>query len=103
MELAIDPRIPGIGQTTFRLLAVCTPAEPGTTRLTIYTLRDFARSRLFDPLFARTNARIAAEDRAIVESSQPPEVPPAGEERSVATDAPTLAFRKIWFTRIRGE
>lgn len=97
MELEIDP-----GGRTLRLVAVCNPADEGRTRLTIYTVRSFARARLLDPLFARLNARIAAEDRAIVESSLPAEVPPAGEEKSVATDAPTLAFRKIWFSRIRG-
>ena len=96
MELAIDP-----GGRIMRLLAICSPAEAGTTRLTIYTIRNFARLRLFDPLFARANRKIAEEDRAILESSLPLEVPPAGEEHSVASDAPTLAFRKIWFTRIK--
>lgn len=98
MELAIDP-----GGRVMRLLAVCNPAEAGKTRLTILTVRNFARWRLFDPLFSRANAKIAREDQAILESSCPAEVPPAGEERSVATDAPTLAFRKIWFSRIRGD
>lgn len=96
MEMVIDPR-----GKIFRLLAVCTPARPGETQLTIYTLRSFAKARILDGLFARMNARIAAEDKAIVESSQPPEVPPANEEQSVASDAPTLAFRKIWFSQIR--
>lgn len=96
MELVIDP-----GGRTMRMLAVCSPAQPGETRLTIYTLRNFAKSRLFDPLFARVNARIAREDQAIIESSFPQEVPPARDERSVASDAPTLAFRKIWFSRIK--
>ena len=63
-------------------------------------MRNFARWRLLDPLFARSNARIAREDQAIVESAQPTMVPPAADERSVASDAPTLAFRRIWFTRI---
>ena len=96
MELAIDPR-----GKVLRMLAVCMPEAEGKTRLSIYTIRNFARSRLFDPLFARANARIAAEDHAIVESSLPVQVPPAGEEKSVASDAPTLAFRKIWFSRIK--
>lgn len=96
MELAIDPR-----GRTFRMLAVCSPAQEGETRLTIYTLRSFARSPLFDPLFARANARIAKEDQAIIESSLPTQVPPAREEKSVPSDAPTLAFRKIWFSRIK--
>lgn len=97
MELTIDP-----AGRVMRLLAVCNPAEEGKTRLTIYTLRNFAKLKLLDPLFLRANARIAAEDRAIVESAQPAEAPPAGEEKSVATDAPTLAFRKLWFERIKG-
>lgn len=96
MEMIIDP-----GGRFLRLLAVCNPTETGRTRLTIYTLRNFAKARIFDPLFARVNARVAEEDRAIVESSLPAEVPPAADERSVASDAPTLAFRKIWFSRIR--
>lgn len=97
MEMMIDPR-----GRFLRLLAVCAPAMPGQTRLTIYTMRNFAKARILDPMFARANARIAAEDKAIIESSLPAEVPPAAEEVSVATDAPTLAFRKIWFARIRG-
>jgi len=97
MELEIDPQ-----GRTLRLIAVCNPQATGRTRLTIYTARSFARWPIMDPLFARANARIAAEDRAIVESSDPSEVPAAAEENSVATDAPTLAFRKIWFNRIKG-
>ncbi|MCY1669505.1 aromatic ring-hydroxylating dioxygenase subunit alpha [Novosphingobium sp. SL115] len=97
MELTIDP-----AGRVLRMLAVCTPNKDGRTKLSLYTLRNFAKARALDWVFARTNARIAAEDKAIVESSIPAHVPTAGEEVSVATDAPTLAFRKIWFTRIRG-
>ena len=96
MELAIDP-----GGRVLRLFAVCMPTMAGQTRLTIYTLRSFARAHWLDPLFARANARIAREDKAIVESALPAQVPPAAEEKSVASDSPTLAFRKIWFNRIR--
>ena len=96
MELTIDP-----GGRIMRMLAVCNPVDDQHTRLTIYTLRNFARARLFDPLFARANAKIAKEDQAILESSWPAQVPPANAEKSVASDAPTLAFRKLWFTRIR--
>jgi phenylpropionate dioxygenase-like ring-hydroxylating dioxygenase large terminal subunit len=96
MELSIDP-----GGRVLRMLAVCMPTQAGRTRLTIYTARNFARARLLDRLFARVNVRIAREDKAIVESALPGEVPPAAEERSVASDAPTLAFRKIWFSRIK--
>ena len=97
MELFLD--VPG---KLLHLMAVCLPEGEGQTRLTIITLRDFARSRLFDPFFARTNRKIALEDQAILESSLPSEVPPAGQEKSVRTDRPTLAFRKLYFERIKG-
>lgn len=97
MELFIDP--PG---KLLRMMALCIPEKEGQTRLTIITLRDFARWPLLNPIFRRMNRRIALEDQAILESSQPSEVPPAGEEKSVRTDKPTLAFRKLYFERIKG-
>jgi phenylpropionate dioxygenase-like ring-hydroxylating dioxygenase large terminal subunit len=97
MELTIDP--PG---RTLRILAVCLPEAPGTTRMVFATYRSFARSRLLDPAFRFANRRIAREDRHILESSRPSEVPPPGEERSVRTDAPTIAFRKLYFERLKG-
>ena len=97
MELFIDP--PG---KTFRFLAVCLPTGEGQTRLTIITIRDFARWKLFDPLFRHSNRKIALEDQAILESSLPSEVPPAAQEKSVRTDKPTLAFRKLYFERLKG-
>jgi len=97
MELTIDP--PG---RTLRIIAVCLPVGRQSTRMIFVTVRSFARARFFDPLFRFSNRRIASEDKAIVESSQPVEVPPPGEERSVRTDAPTLAFRKLYFERLKG-
>jgi phenylpropionate dioxygenase-like ring-hydroxylating dioxygenase large terminal subunit len=96
MELFIDP--PG---RVMHLIAICLPEDENTTRLSIYTVRNFARWRLFDPFFRWTNGKIAREDKAVLETSLPGEVPPAGEEKSVRTDAPTLAFRKIYFDRIK--
>lgn len=97
MELFIDS--PG---KIMHLIAVCLPEDDRTTRLSIYTVRNFARSRLLDPFFRWTNGKIAREDKAVLETSLPNEVPPASEEKSVRTDAPTLAFRKIYFDRIKG-
>lgn len=96
MELFIDP--PG---KLFRMLAICLPTDDGHTRLTIVTMRNFARAKLFDPLFRRSNRKVAREDQAILESSLPVEVPPPAEEKSVRTDRPTLAFRKIYFERLK--
>jgi len=97
MELFIDP--PG---RILRLLAVCMPEDCNTTRLTLYTMRNFARLRILDPVFRRMNRAIAEEDREIVESSDPPIVPSPELERSVGTDLPTLSFRRIWRSRLRG-
>lgn len=97
MELFIDP--PG---RILRLLAVCLPEDRNSTRLTIYTMRNFARLRILDPVFSRMNRVIAEEDRAIVESSEPPIVPSPELERSVRTDLPTLSFRRIWRSRLLG-
>lgn len=97
MELFIDP--PG---RLLRLMAICTPEGAGQTRLTIITMRNFARSPLFNPIFRRTNRKIALEDQAILETSLPGEVPPPAQEKSVRTDRPTLAFRKLYFDRIKG-
>ena len=97
MELFIDP--PG---RRFRMIAVCLPESDTHTLMCIYTLRDFARWRLLDPLFRWSNRRIANEDQAVLESSQPLAVPAAGTEKSVRTDAPTLAFRKLYFEQLAG-
>ena len=97
MELVIDP--PG---RTLRIVAVCLPEAANTTRMIFATYPNFARSRLLDPIFRFANRRIAREDQAILESSDPPEMPRAAHEKSVRTDAPTLAFRKLYFERLKG-
>jgi phenylpropionate dioxygenase-like ring-hydroxylating dioxygenase large terminal subunit len=97
MELVIDPP-----RRLLRVMAVCLPEGPRATRMIFFSIRSFARSRLLDPLFGHGNRRIAREDQAVIESSDPPEVPEPDVERSVRTDAPTLAFRKLYFERLKG-
>jgi phenylpropionate dioxygenase-like ring-hydroxylating dioxygenase large terminal subunit len=97
MELFIDP--PG---RFLRLMVACIPQDEKRTRLLLLTLRDFARAPLLNPLFRLMNNRIANEDRRIVESSSPAQVPSPSEEKSVRTDAPTLAFRRIYRQRLLG-
>jgi len=106
---ALDYRFPNLMELTldtkgrlFRILAVCIPLSQNETRLMLVTARSFLRSPLFDPLFVRANRRIAEEDRAIVESSLPPIVPPPDQEKSLPTDAPTLAFRRIYRQKLLG-
>lgn len=93
--------IPAPGRTLVMQVA-CVPIEEGRTRMLMITARDFLRSRLLDPIFFRMNRRIASEDKAIVESSWPAEVPPAAAERSVRTDALPLHFRKRYLKELRG-
>jgi phenylpropionate dioxygenase-like ring-hydroxylating dioxygenase large terminal subunit len=92
----------GVPRRTLIMLVACVPVDREHTVMLLTMARSFLTSRLFDPFFHRANARIAAEDRAIVESSFPVEVPPAGQERSVRTDAPTLAFRRRYFAELHG-
>ena len=86
----------------FRIHAFCIPTEPGKTRMMIVTARSFAKLPIFDPMFDVGNRKILSQDRAIVESSQPSEVPPPGDEASVATDKPTLAFRRHYLKNMKG-
>ncbi len=82
------------------MLVACVPKDDQRTVMLLTMARDFLTSPIFDWFFHRMNARIANEDKAIVESSFPAEVPPAGEERSVRTDGPTLLFRKRYFAEL---
>lgn len=84
-----------------RIHALVIPEAVGWTRLIIAGSRDFARLRILNPWFAWMNGRIADEDKVVVESSGCEEVPPAGEEHSVATDRATLQFRKYYYQVLR--
>jgi phenylpropionate dioxygenase-like ring-hydroxylating dioxygenase large terminal subunit len=91
--MALHIPIPG---RRFRMHALVIPVDERTTRLVVASARDFLKLGILDPVFNRMNATIAAQDQAVVESSDPPEAPPASEERSVATDRATLHFRKYY-------
>lgn len=82
----------------------CVPVDEKVTRMMLITARDFGLFAPLAPLFWLldwSNTWILREDRAVVESSQPPEVPHPSEEKSVALDAPTLVFRR-WYHRELG-
>jgi phenylpropionate dioxygenase-like ring-hydroxylating dioxygenase large terminal subunit len=82
------------------IAALVIPVDERTTRLIVVGARDFLTWRALNPLFNRVNALIADQDKAVVESSDPPRVPPPSREVSVATDKPTLAFRKYYFEQL---
>lgn len=84
------------------LAVVCVPLDERHTRLLLMAARGFARAAIFDAFFNRSNRRVADEDRAIVESSDPAQIPLASAERSVRTDQATLRFRKYYFSALHG-
>jgi phenylpropionate dioxygenase-like ring-hydroxylating dioxygenase large terminal subunit len=85
----------------FRMHAFCVPTRENATRMIIVGARDFATLRLLNPIFERQNTKILLEDERVLVSSDPPAVPDPSEERSVASDGPTLAFRKWWMAKLR--
>jgi phenylpropionate dioxygenase-like ring-hydroxylating dioxygenase large terminal subunit len=82
----------------FRQHVYCVPLDAETTRMIVISTRTFLRHNPLGWLSDQFNRVIVGEDRAIVESSLPTAVPPPGDEVSVATDAPTLFFRR-WYLR----
>lgn len=79
----------------------CVPEAQDRTRMIVATSRNFARWPLLGRLFDQFSRLILLEDRAIVASSQPPEVPSPSEERSVPTDHATLHFRSWYLAQVR--
>ena len=57
------------------------PINKTHTRLTVVASRDFLKSGLLEGVLSAQNARIADEDRAVVENSSPAEVPPVQVRR----------------------
>ncbi len=96
--MALNIPVPG---KHLRIYALVIPERAGRTRLMVAGSRDFAKSRLLNPWFTWMNGYIADEDKAVVESSGPQEVPPAADELSVATDKATLQFRKYYYEVLR--
>jgi phenylpropionate dioxygenase-like ring-hydroxylating dioxygenase large terminal subunit len=76
----------------------CVPVDRERTRMIVVSTRDGWRWSPLGWLGDRFNAVVLSEDRRVVESSSPSEVPDPSDERSVAIDAPTLAFRR-WYLR----
>jgi len=85
-----------------RMHLYCVPLGGNRTRMILVNARNYRRGKLISKLLDRDSGRVLDEDRSIVESAQPPEVPPPGEELSVANDGPTLYFRRYYHRELRG-
>lgn len=97
--MVLNIPIPG---KVFRLHALCVPISPTQTRMIVVGARSFATLPWLDVFFNRSNRRIVDEDRAVVESSWPMEVPPPADEVSVRTDKATLQFRRWYLKTLKG-
>jgi phenylpropionate dioxygenase-like ring-hydroxylating dioxygenase large terminal subunit len=95
--MQLDIPIPG---RTWRQHVWCVPQEEHTTRLFLLSARSFLRYNPLGWLMDQFNIYIASEDRGVVQST-PDRVPPPSEEKSVATDRATLAFRRWYLQRVR--
>ena len=80
----------------------CVPVDDTHVRMLIIGARSFATLSWLNPVFNHSNAKIAEQDRAVVESSFPVQVPRPGDEVSVRTDKATLQFRKYYFAELHG-
>lgn len=96
--MVLNISIPNRG---LRMHIWCVPIDPTHVRMILVAARTFLRHTPLGWLSDQYNRLILLEDRAIVQSSQPPEVPPPAEEHSVATDAPTLHFRRYYYKELR--
>ncbi len=90
------------GSRRMRQHIFCVPVDDEHTRMLLVSTRDFGRYNPVLALFDRFNKRILSEDRDVVESIRPSEVPDPAEEKSVATDGPTLYFRRYYLRELRG-
>lgn len=93
MRLNID-----FGGRLYKQIVWCVPVEHTRVRMMAMAVRGFQVGNPLARVFDWSNHWIIGEDRAVVESSDPPEVPDAGEEANVPTDRPTLLFR-TWYRR----
>jgi phenylpropionate dioxygenase-like ring-hydroxylating dioxygenase large terminal subunit len=85
---------------TLKLCIACVPIDDNRTRMIIVSMRNFLKLSIFDWIFRAMNNRVASEDKPILETSRPVEVPPQGQEQSVRLDKPTLYFRRLYRERI---
>ena len=83
---------------TMRMHVWCVPLERDRTRLLVAAAYQFGVLTPLAVLTSFTNRKIIFEDRAVVESSDPKEIPPPGGEANVPTDKMTLRFR-TWYHR----
>jgi len=78
----------------------CVPVDHEHTKMMLASARTFFGSRLITWFASRFN-NVLGEDRQVVETTDPKEVPHPSEEIAVATDGPPLYFRKYYYRELR--
>lgn len=85
---------------TMRIHVWCIPLAADRTRLLVAVGYDFGVFSALATLATPLNRKIVFEDRAVVESSQPPRVPSPKDESNVPTDKATLRFRTWYYDAV---
>lgn len=98
--MVLDIPIPG---KRFRQHVYCIPVDADHTRMMLMTTRDFAVHNPLASLGDLFSIRVMSEDRRVIESVRPREVPPPEKEHSASTDRATLAFRRWYFEALKGD
>ena len=105
---ALDYRFPNLMELTldakgrlFRILAVCIPLSQNETRLMLVTARlpALALARLAVRTRQSAHRRGGSRHRQILSAAH---LPSPEQEKSLPTDAPTLAFRRIYRQKLLG-
>ncbi|MBC7543350.1 MAG: aromatic ring-hydroxylating dioxygenase subunit alpha [Candidatus Sericytochromatia bacterium] len=92
--------LPPESKRGFRQHMWCVPVDEIHTRMMLVSARTFGGDNPISRLFDQFNRIILGEDRNVVQSTLPKVCPHPSEEMSVATDAPTLAFRRYYFNTL---
>jgi phenylpropionate dioxygenase-like ring-hydroxylating dioxygenase large terminal subunit len=79
----------------------CVPQDDGHTRILMATMQRSGRYNPLRPLLNLFNQFVILEDQRVGESIQPSEVPQPQAEVHVATDRPTLLFRRYYHQVLR--
>ena len=82
-----------------RVQVFCVPEKTNYTQMILISASDFGFFNIFAPLSKLFAPDVLMEDKAVLESSWPMQVPAPADEKSVATDKGTLVFR-TWYRKL---
>ncbi len=98
MSLGIPFKTPG---RTSLLHIWCVPTSETSSQMIVVSRRNWGLRNPFLGLFDLLTPVILKEDRTIMDSAWPSEVPAPGVEVSMPSDAPTIAFQQYYHRTFR--